>query len=88
LGKGKSPLKIASLIPLPAFVSNMEPTKGSYDIDSVETIDVLRDEIKHMYKSDNSAKVLSDLLMNGHKGVGGYLSFGNNKISKNTGILI
>jgi len=64
----------------------MEPTKGSYDIDSVETIDVLRDEIKRMYESDNSAKVLSDLLMNGHKGVGGYLPFGNNKISKNTGI--
>lgn len=64
----------------------MEPTQGDYDIDAVDGIDTLRDEIKRMYDSDNPADVLADLLMNGHKGVGGYLTFGNNKVAKNTGI--
>jgi len=64
----------------------MEPTKGDYDINAVEGIDALRAEIKRMYDSDNPADVLADLLLNGHKGSSGYLSFGNNKVAKNTGI--
>lgn len=64
----------------------MEATRGEYDIDSVEGIDVLRKEIQVMYDSDDPAGVLADLLMNGHEGVGGYLTFGNNKVAKNTGI--
>jgi len=62
------------------------PTHGDYDINDVNGIDALRDSIKQMYSADNPATVLADLLMNGHEGVGGYLTFGNNKVSKNTGI--
>jgi hypothetical protein len=64
----------------------MEPTKGEYDIDAVEAIDTLRRAISDMYNSDDPAGHLADLLMNGHKGVGGYLTFGNNKVANNTGI--
>jgi len=64
----------------------MKPTHGNYDIDTVEGISKLRDEIKRMYDSDNSVEILAELLMNGHDGSSGYLSFGNNKVAKNTGI--
>jgi len=64
----------------------MKPTKGDYEIDDVNGIDVLRDRIKDMWDSDNPSKVLAELLMNGHDGVSGYLTFGNNKVAKNTGI--
>mgnify|MGYP007116955311 FL=1 len=64
----------------------MEPTHGDYDIDSVTGIDALRAEITKMYASDKPAAVLADMLMNGHEGVSGYLTFGNNKVSDNTGI--
>ena len=63
-----------------------EATRGSYEIDAVDKIDTLRAEIKKMYNSDDPASVLADLLMNGHEGTSGYLVFGNNKVSKNTGI--
>jgi len=63
-----------------------EPTHGDYEIDAVDNIDYLRAEIKKMYDSDNPASVLADMLMNGHKGTSGYLTFGNNKVSDNTGI--
>jgi hypothetical protein len=63
-----------------------EPTRGNYDTNAVESIAILRSEIKRMYESDDPAKHLTDLLLNGHDGVSGYLTFGNNKISKNTGI--
>ena len=64
----------------------MEPTKGDYDINAVDGIDTLRDEIKRMYDSDDPAAVLAELLMNGHEGTSGYLTFGNNKVADNTGI--
>jgi len=64
----------------------MEPTKGDYDITEVDGFDALRSEIQRMYESDDPAGVLADLLMNGHSGSGGYLTFGNNKVAKNTGI--
>jgi hypothetical protein len=64
----------------------MEPTHGDYDIDEVDGIDALRSAISEMYKSDDPAGVLAGLLLNGHEGVSGYLTFGNNKVSKNTGI--
>jgi len=64
----------------------MEPTKGDYDISEVDGFDALLTEIERMYESDDPAGVLAELLMNGHKGSGGYLTFGNNKVAKNTGI--
>lgn len=63
-----------------------EPTRGEYDVDSVEAIDTLRAEIKKIHTGDNPVKRLSDLFMNGHDGSGGYLSFGNTKIAKNVAI--
>lgn len=63
-----------------------EPTHGAYEIEAIDGIDALRAEIKEMYESEDSAAVLADLLMNGHDGSSGYLVFGNNKVSKNTGI--
>jgi hypothetical protein len=64
----------------------MEPTRGSYDIDAVEGIDALRTAIRDMYAAQEPAAELAELLMNGHQGSGGYLTFGNNKVAKNTGI--
>ena len=64
----------------------MEATHGNYDITEVDGYKTLVSEIKRMYESDNPASVLADLLMNGHDGVTGYLTFGNNKVAKNTGI--
>jgi len=64
----------------------MEPTNGNYETDSIESIDTLRESIKEMYQSDEPSAILAELLMNGHEGVGGYLTFGNNKVADNTGI--
>jgi hypothetical protein len=64
----------------------MEPTKGDYDISEVDGFDALLSAVKEMYESDDPAGVLADLLLNGHEGSGGYLTFGNNKVAKNTGI--
>ena len=65
----------------------MQPTHGDFDFADVEGIDTLRRELKRMHADDTDAvKVLSDLFMNGHEGSTGYLTFGNNKISKNTAI--
>lgn len=64
----------------------MEPTHGDYETGDVDGIDTLRAEIKRIYDSDNPADVLADLLMNGHEGAAGYLTFGNNKVADNTGI--
>lgn len=63
-----------------------EPTHGDYAMIEVDGFDALQAEIKRMYQSDEPSEILADLLMNGHKGVGGYLTFGNNKVAKNTGI--
>jgi len=63
-----------------------EPTHGAYSVEAIDGIETLRAEIKRMYESDDPAGVLADLLMNGHEGTSGYLVFGNNKVSKNTGI--
>jgi len=64
----------------------MEPTHGEYTIEQVDGINILRNEIKQMYESDDPAGKLADLLLNGHEGSSGYLVFGNNKVAKNTGI--
>jgi hypothetical protein len=65
----------------------MEPTYGNFAFDGVEGIDALRKEIKRMNDPDtNAVKVLSDVLMNGHEGSSGYISFGNTKIAKNVAI--
>lgn len=64
----------------------MEPTHGDYQIAQVDGIEALTAEIKRMYNSDNPVDILADLLMNGHSGTSGYLTFGNNKVADNTGI--
>jgi len=64
----------------------MEPTRGAYEIDEVDGIDALRDELQKIHYRDDPVSVVADLLMSGHDGVGGYLTFGNNKVAKNTGI--
>ncbi len=64
----------------------MEPTHGDYDITDVPNFDNLQTAIRQMYDSSDPVEKLADLFMNGHEGVGGYLTFGNNKIAKNTGI--
>lgn len=64
----------------------MEPTRGNYDITQVDGFDHLVSALKTVNKSDDPVGEVADLLMSGHEGVGGYLTFGNNKIAKNTGI--
>lgn len=67
----------------------MEPTHGDYDITEVESFDALSawlTEFKDAPSIEDKAGILAELLMNGHKGVSGYLTFGNNKVAKNTGI--
>jgi hypothetical protein len=64
----------------------MEPTNGDYDITDVKNFDDLVSALERVQESDDPASVVADLLMSGHEGVSGYLTFGNNKISKNTGI--
>lgn len=67
----------------------MEPTHGDYRISEVEGIDSLMSCLKEFNEFDTHkerVEFVSELLMNGHKGVSGYLTFGNNKIAKNTGI--
>jgi hypothetical protein len=66
-----------------------EPTRGDYDISEVEGIDSLMSCLKEFNEFDtHKARVefVAELLMNGHDGVSGYLTFGNNKVAKNTGI--
>jgi hypothetical protein len=62
------------------------PTRGDYDITDVANFDDLLEALEELNQSDDPAGVLADLFMNGHKGVSGYVTFGNNKVSKNTGI--
>jgi hypothetical protein len=64
----------------------MEPTRGDYDITEVENFDDLLKALEAVNASDDPAAEVADLLMSGHEGVGGYLTFGNNKVAKNTGI--
>jgi hypothetical protein len=67
----------------------MEPTHGDYRISDVQGYDRLADTIaaiNRMESHDRRVTALADLLMSGHKGVSGYLTFGNNKVADNTGI--
>jgi|APHM01.1.fsa_nt_gi hypothetical protein len=82
-------LKVVSLITVPPLYWCMEPTRGNYCRNDVKNIDELRDalrEIEAAESAEERAELLSDILMNGHDGSGGYLTFGNNKIAKNTAI--
>jgi hypothetical protein len=68
---------------------SMEPTRGDYDITSVDGYSQLKAELEELSRLDSHvARVekVSEILMNGYPGVTGFLNFGNNKISKNTGI--
>ena len=53
-----------------------EPTRGSYDSSTVEGIEKLQDRLAEAENDRDLSKILSD-----------YISWGNNKISKNTAIL-
>jgi hypothetical protein len=67
-----------------------EPTHGDYEISEVAGFDALNawlKEFKDAPSDKDKAAILAELLMNGHEGVSGYLTFGNNKVSTNTGIL-
>lgn len=67
----------------------MEPTYGTYDIDTVDGISELKAslrEIENAPDMETRVSLLSDLLFSGHKGSSGYLTFGNTKVAKNTGI--
>lgn len=67
----------------------MEPTRGEYDVTNVEGYETLRAELEEINSADTYEETVdrtADIFLNGHSGVSGYLSFGNNKIAKNTGI--
>jgi hypothetical protein len=64
----------------------MEPTRGDYDITEVDGYTDLVNALRRVHESDDPSGEVAELLMNGHEGVTGYLTFGNNKIAKNTGI--
>jgi hypothetical protein len=64
----------------------MEPTRGAYDVAEVENFSDLLDALERVNESDDPAGEVADLLMSGHEGVSGYMTFGNNKVAKNTGI--
>lgn len=67
----------------------MEPTHGDYDITQVRGFDALStwlSEYNSAPTRSDKVDILAELLMNGHDGVSGYLTFGNNKVAKNTGI--
>lgn len=66
-----------------------EPTRGTYEIEEVDGYEALSawlTEFEAAPTVDDKAAILAELLMNGHKGTSGYLTFGNNKVAKNTGI--
>lgn len=66
-----------------------EATHGNYSITDVADFDELRNCIHGIYRMCNmerQVEALADLLMKGHEGTSGYMSFGNNKVAKNTGI--
>jgi hypothetical protein len=52
-----------------------EATRGSYDMDTVEGIDELKDRLAEAENDRDLSKILAD-----------YISWGNNKIAKNTAI--
>lgn len=76
MGSGKSAPKIETLIPLRPLCCNMkEPTHGDYNINDVEGIDRLRERMVDASSINDWSHILAD-----------YISWGNRKISKNTGI--
>lgn len=67
----------------------MKPTRGEYDISEVEGIDALMSCLREINQAENhqqAVELVSELLLNGHEGSAGYLSFGNNKVASNVGI--
>lgn len=66
-----------------------QPTRGSYSIVEVDGFDRLRDNIHAIYRMsyDRQVEALATILLNGYTGKSEYMSMGNNKVAKNTGIL-
>lgn len=73
----------------PLCIHVMEPTYGEYDITEEEGFEALSawlTEFNAAPTVEDKAAILGELLMNGHEGTTGYLTFGNNKVARNTGI--
>jgi len=64
------------------------PTRGDYQITEVDGFNRLRDNIHAINRMayDRQVNALATMLMRGYSGRSGFLSMGNNKIAKNTGI--
>jgi hypothetical protein len=67
----------------------MEPTYGNYDRSEIRALTHLRAcivRINNAPTPEGRADRLADVLLNGHRGSTGYLTFGNHKLAKNIGI--
>lgn len=66
-----------------------EPTRGDYNITEVNGYDRLRDNIHAIYRMsyDRQVSALADILLRGYSGKANYMTMGNNKVNKNTGII-
>lgn len=65
------------------------PTYGEYDITAVEGFDGLMVALREINEADDYTETVervAEVLLNGHEGSAGYLTFGNNKVAKNVGI--
>jgi hypothetical protein len=63
----------------------MKPTHGNYRISEVDGYTTLRNCIHAIYRmrtEKRQIEALADLLMRGHAGTSGYMTFGNNKLLK------
>lgn len=67
----------------------MHPTHGNYDVSETDNFQHLINELDAIHQCNTyTQKVerVADILLNGHTGVSGYLTFGNTKIANNVGI--
>lgn len=67
----------------------MQPTRGRFDMAEVDGINVLINCIDEIESApDREARIdrLAEVLLNGHEGSTGYITFGNNKVAKSVGI--
>ena len=66
-----------------------EPTRGDYNITEVNGFDRLRDNIHAINRMSYKRQVeaLAEILMRGYSGKSEYMTMGNNKVAKNTGIV-
>lgn len=66
-----------------------EPTNGDYDIQEVDNFDNLMAALREINTAESyqeTVELVADVLLNGHEGTSGYMTFGNNKVADTTGI--